>query len=47
MSDDQDTTFDDFDEDIDDNEAVEQYATELKAAVEALGIDVIEPGEEA
>lgn len=46
MSDDQDTTFDDFDEDVDDNEAVKQYADELKAAVEAFGLDVKESGEE-
>lgn len=41
---DDESTFDDFDEEVDDNEAVAAYAEELMAAVADLGIVVLEPG---
>jgi hypothetical protein len=34
-----DLTFDDFDEDEDDSEAVEAYVAEMKVAAEAFGIE--------
>jgi hypothetical protein len=37
--------FDDFDDDPDDSAAVDAYAAELQAAVEALGVTVLEPGQ--
>lgn len=40
-------TFDDHDDDPDDREAVEAYATELRAAVEAFGLTPLETGTEA
>lgn len=40
-------TFDDYeDDDPDDAEALERYAAELTEAVEALGVPVLEPGED-
>lgn len=41
---DADSAFDDFDEEVDDNEAVTAYAEELTSAVEAFGATVLEPG---
>lgn len=38
--------FDDYEDDgPDDNEAIEAYAAELTAAVEAFGVPVAEPGD--
>ena len=37
--------FDDFEDDPDDSAAVDAYATEVQAAVEALGVTVLEPGQ--
>lgn len=39
-----DTTFDDHDEDPDDSAAVDAYAQELQAAVEAFGLTPLETG---
>jgi len=38
--------FDDAEPDTDDSDELEEYATELAAAVAAFGVPVIEPGEQ-
>lgn len=43
-----DTTFDDWPDDgdgPDDSDAIEQFAAEIEAAVEAFGVPVLEPGD--
>jgi hypothetical protein len=42
---DDDSTFHDWEEETDDSDDVDAYADELKAAVEAFGVEVLEPGE--
>ena len=37
--------FDDWDDDPDDNDAINTYAADLEAAVATLGVTVIEPGQ--
>lgn len=44
MKDDDPGAFDDFADDPDDGDAVELYADELAAAVEAFGVPVLERG---
>lgn len=42
MSDAPEVTFDDFEDDPDDNEALEAYAEELAAAAKAFGVEIPE-----